>query len=80
MVKIITVLIAIQYFIFLFTIKDKSVRLLVRKSMHLLINNCCGTRFHLFHVVLSSFIRHNTTELFYFSAALEISNGTQQNS
>jgi len=30
MVKIITVHIAIQYFIFLFTVKDKSVRLLVR--------------------------------------------------
>jgi len=32
MVKIIIVLIAIQYFIFLFTIKDKSVRLLVRQE------------------------------------------------
>jgi len=30
MAKIIIVLIAIQYFIFLFTIKDKSVRLIVR--------------------------------------------------
>jgi len=32
MVKIIIVLIAIQYFIFLFTIEDKSVRRLVRTS------------------------------------------------
>jgi len=31
MVKIIIVLIAVQYFIFLFTIKDKSVRQLARK-------------------------------------------------
>jgi len=31
MVKIIFVFIAIQYFIFLFTIKDKSVRLLERR-------------------------------------------------
>jgi len=38
MVKIIIVLIEIQYFIFLFTIKDKSVRLL--DETRAFINNC----------------------------------------
>jgi len=32
--------------------------------MHSLISNCCGTHFRLVRMVLRSFIRHNTTELF----------------
>jgi len=36
------------------------------KSMHSLVNNCCETHFHLLRMVLRSFIRHNTTELFSF--------------
>jgi len=34
--------------------------------MHLLINNCCETHFHFLRMVLRSFIRYNTTELFLF--------------
>jgi len=73
MVKIVIVFIAIQHFIFLFTIKDKSVRLFRKnKNMHSLTNSCCETHFHLLRMVLRSFIRHNTTELLLFSAALKI--------
>jgi len=42
------------------------------KSMHSLINNCYETHFRSLRMVLRSFIRHITTELFYFSAALRI--------
>jgi len=67
MVKMVIVLIAIQYFISLFTIKNKSVRLFSKnKSMHSLVNNCCETHFHLLRMVLRSFVRHSTTELFLF--------------
>jgi len=34
--------------------------------MHSLIGNYCETHFHLLCMVLSSFMRHNTAELFLF--------------
>jgi len=33
--------------------------------MHSLIDNCCETHFHFLCMVLRSFTRHNTTELFF---------------
>jgi len=68
MVKIIIVLIAIQYFMFLFTIIDKSVSLLARTRTctHLSITVVKLIFTYLPRMVLRSFIRHNTTELFLF--------------
>jgi len=49
--------------------------------MHSLTNNYCEAHFHLLRMVLRSFIKHNTIpNCFYFSTALRIENGTQQNS
>jgi len=39
--------------------------------MHSRIDNCCETQFRLLCVVLRSFIRHTTTEFFYFSTNFE---------
>ena len=75
MVKMIIVLIAIQYFIFLFTVTDKSVRLSVssRAGTHLSITVAKRTfTYFVPCMVLSSFIRYNTVQLFYFSAALRL--------
>jgi len=58
MVEIIIVLTAIQDFIFLFTIKDKSVRLLVRPRARTHLSITVVTRFHLLRMVLRSFISH----------------------
>jgi len=79
MVKIIIVLIAIQYFIFSVHNQGQIIKTISKnKCMHSLINNCCETHFHF----LRSFIRHTVTLLncFYFSTELKISYGTQQNS
>jgi len=69
MVKIIIVLIAIHYFIFLCTIKNKISKTISKnKSTDSLINNCCQTHFHLLRMVLRSFIRRN---IFIFLLHLE---------
>jgi len=83
MVKIIIVLIAIQYFIFSVHNQGQIIKTISKnKCMHSLINNYCETHFHFLRMVLRSFIRHTVTLLncFYFSTELKISYGTQQNS
>jgi len=67
MVKIIIVLIAIQYFIFSVPVKDKSVRLLVRTRVcthfSITVVKLISTYYVWFYI---HFMRHNTTELFLF--------------
>jgi len=74
MVKIIIVFIA-SNLVFHFAVHNQgqnSTTISKNKSMHSLNDNCCETHFRLLCMVLRSFIRHNSTELFYFSTALRI--------
>jgi len=75
MVKIIIFVLIAIHLVFHFCVynqgqNSKTISTNKNKNMHSLIDNCYETHFHLLCMVLRSFTRHNTTELFFFNTKI----------